>query len=648
MDWEELIVTLGPTDGDGNCAVRAVSSVGQARSSFRVDKVAEGLGRVDEIAEGLHRACGKGAVETGGVDKILREIAVCLPPPPDARESGSLLFDLVFTGLCRDLFHLTDGLVRATGRGLKVVLAIDPAERGGPWLQSLPWEQLYQPARQDFIALMERRSIVRHFDLVAAVEEPVLSSGRVLAVAGSLAPGLEPLELEREARALREIWGGGDFEVLSDMTIEEVAEYMRATGPYQLIHFMGHAAFVHDIGKLLFSDGNNGVQAVDGQRLVQAFAAQGQGIALVFLNACRTGRLGQEVHPFAGLATALAVRVRVVLTMREAISDGAAICFSEAVYRDLDAGCSLDEAVQAGRLRIGDEWSQPILVRRSAPFVPRRDLWARLYKALFRLPSSLRRVGVWGGLLGGGLLGLVALAIVTVVQSLAPSELPWLAGLALLGLTTTAGAVLGRLRFAYDVRVLALCALLMLALIGVRPLVPRRADVPLSSVGNFSAWMAGVPPPSRWLGFSGVQEGCRSESCLRFTYRPGAVYAGMYWVPWACPEGDLGDRDCGIDLLAGEATRIRRVTFHARGERGGEALEFKFGFDDSPATAVRRAKVVLTTEWRRYTLPLEGVDLHDVIGLFGWFGADVDHHEEMSFYLDDVVFEGVFCPLDRR
>jgi hypothetical protein len=652
--WEEFFITLGPMDGEGLCHVRADSPLGQARTSFRIGDLEQEVGPAhfsrslgsDEQAATDPECVVRAAASKWAAE--LREIARRPRRPFEPRAVGSRLFDVVFSGRCRDLFHLTESLATATRSGLRIVLAFDPQEGGAAWLQSLPWELLHQTSRLGFIALRDRRSIVRHLDLVQPVVAQRLPSSRVLIVR-SLPDGLGHLDLPLEEANLEASWRGGSLKVLRNASLAEAEEFIRTTGPYQIFHYMGHAGFVDGVGTLSFSDGHGGVDAVDGKRLTLALAAQGRPFSLVFLNACRTGQPGTGGDLFAGLATALALEVPVVLAMREAILDREAIEFSGGVHQALAGGRTLDEAVHAGRRQISSGgWWQPVLLQRfsrSSLAAPSKSLLISFYSLLFELPSSLQRVGVWGSLLAGLLAGMLALSALAIAQALAPTEIPAVASLSLLGLASVVGGALGRARLAYDIRPLALCAALLMALIGARPLVPRRVDQPLASFGNLSGWMSEKMPPDRWLDFAPAQQGCRSESCLRFTYHPGGGFAGIYWFPWGC---DQVGPDCGINLLASEATRIRRVSFYARGEHGGEALEFKVGGEDFPPTPGRRRNVILTKDWQRYTLELEGVDLHEVVGLFAWFAADIHHREDMTFYLDEIVFEGVFCPLDRR
>ncbi len=129
------------------------------------------------------------------------------------------------------------------------------------------------------------------------------------------------------------------------------------------------------------------------------------------------------------------------------------------------------------------------------------------------------------------------------------------------------------------------------------------------------------------------------DTCIRFEYTAkasqGARWAGVYWLN---PANNWGLLDGGYDL-----SKAKKLTFWARGEKGGERIEqFKVGgvqgkYSDSDAADI--GPIVLTTEWKQYTIDLSGKDMSYIIGGFCWVtNADVNP-EGAVFYLDDVVFE---------
>jgi len=115
----------------------------------------------------------------------------------------------------------------------------------------------------------------------------------------------------------------------------------------------------------------------------------------------------------------------------------------------------------------------------------------------------------------------------------------------------------------------------------------------------------------------------------------GARWSGIYWQN---PPNNWGTRPGGYDL-----TGAKKLTFWARGEKGGERIEeFKMGgitgeYADSDSAGI--GPVVLTTEWQQFTIDLEGKDLSSISGGFCW-ATNLDVNPEGgTFYLDDIKYE---------
>ncbi len=128
--------------------------------------------------------------------------------------------------------------------------------------------------------------------------------------------------------------------------------------------------------------------------------------------------------------------------------------------------------------------------------------------------------------------------------------------------------------------------------------------------------------------------------CLRIAYEPGPTgWAGQYWLN---APGNWGQSP-GSDLRG-----YSRVAFWAKGERGGERLEFKAGsldatrrpgieHKDSFGTSL--GKVSLTKDWRPYRIDLTDLDLSSVIGGFAWVATAEDNPSGAVFYIDDLRYE---------
>jgi len=79
----------------------------------------------------------------------------------------------------------------------------------------------------------------------------------------------------------------------------------------------------------------------------------------------------------------------------------------------------------------------------------------------------------------------------------------------------------------------------------------------------------------------------------------------------------------------------------ARGEVGGEIVEFKMGIlrnkEFSDSASATTGKVKLTAGWQRYDIPLQGKDLKCIKTGFVWTVGGRD--EPVTFYLDDIRYE---------
>jgi len=154
--------------------------------------------------------------------------------------------------------------------------------------------------------------------------------------------------------------------------------------------------------------------------------------------------------------------------------------------------------------------------------------------------------------------------------------------------------------------------------------------------------------PEGWMGcWQGIQldendpsqpQAGTSPIRITYTWQPECdqLWAGIYW--WDPPGSYWCDEPGGFDLR--EWTKL---TFWARGEKGGEVAEFKVGGlrkangedCDSLQPVQTTYPLVLSKKWTRYSIPLYGMDLSHVAGGFVW----VTDAEETTIYLDEIRFE---------
>ena len=153
--------------------------------------------------------------------------------------------------------------------------------------------------------------------------------------------------------------------------------------------------------------------------------------------------------------------------------------------------------------------------------------------------------------------------------------------------------------------------------------------------------------PSGWMGDYGdislndkhMDNPHGGSTAIKISYSPkatqGARWAGIYWQN---PPNNWGTRPGGYDL-----TGAKKLTFWAKGEKGGERIEeFKIGgitgeYADSDVAGI--GPVVLTAEWQQYTIDLEGKDLSSISGGFAW-ATNLDVNPQgCTFYIDDIRYE---------
>lgn len=170
----------------------------------------------------------------------------------------------------------------------------------------------------------------------------------------------------------------------------------------------------------------------------------------------------------------------------------------------------------------------------------------------------------------------------------------------------------------------------------------------MSSPGDEAA----VPPMDE--AFTGVE--CQGLTSIRAEFRSrGRNWGGWYFLNGVLRGGETAPRPnwgeqpgAGVDLSG--ATRL---TFLARGERGGERVEFfclGVGRDATSGVATkpypdsdRKAStgwVRLTKSWREYSIDLRDRDLSYVLGGFGWVtNAVVNGNRDVVFYLDEIRYD---------
>jgi hypothetical protein len=148
--------------------------------------------------------------------------------------------------------------------------------------------------------------------------------------------------------------------------------------------------------------------------------------------------------------------------------------------------------------------------------------------------------------------------------------------------------------------------------------------------------------PSGWMGNTEAirldpkcSDNPREGSvCLRCEFSAKDGWGG---VVWQSPANDWGDIPGGYDLSG-----ARKLTFWARGAKGGETVSFSFGVlaDPKPFPDTAKASleaITLTAEWQQFEIPVTGKDLTRIKTGFIWTAAGSG--SPTVFYLDSVRWE---------
>jgi len=153
---------------------------------------------------------------------------------------------------------------------------------------------------------------------------------------------------------------------------------------------------------------------------------------------------------------------------------------------------------------------------------------------------------------------------------------------------------------------------------------------------------SGFMPDGKCLAFNDAwrKECFEGSTCIKIVYDVECSQEGQKWVGiyWMNPANNWGARKGGFNLEGAE-----KLTFSAKGENGGERIEeFKIGgisgdFPDTDSAVI--GPVILTDEWREYTIDLRGKDLSYISGGFSW-STNVDVNPDgCTFYMDNIRYE---------
>jgi hypothetical protein len=288
------------------------------------------------------------------------------PIEQEVKDLGARLYRSVFREQIRDCLKTSETEARRQGVGLRLRLHLD----GG--MANLPWEFLFDEAKESFLSLSRMTPIVRYLEIddipMPLKLDPPL---RVLGVIAS--PSDYPkLDVDGEWTRLKAALssqvkaGIVELQLLSPATVDELLQVLQR-GTYHVLHFIGHGGFREstDEGVLLFEDELGASRQVTGEEL-GILLQDHPSLRLVVLNSCEGAR-SDIGDPFSGTAQSLVRRrIPTVIAMQFEITDAAALKFSQAFYAALASNYPIDAAIAESRKSIrltgnAFEWGTPVL-----------------------------------------------------------------------------------------------------------------------------------------------------------------------------------------------------------------------------------------------------------------------------------------------
>jgi hypothetical protein len=292
------------------------------------------------------------------------------PESAPLKEFGGKLYGAVFQGELRDLLQRSLSFTRERQTGLRLRLRLVNT----PELAEVPWEFLYDPRHNRFLAQSRHTPLVRYLDLPDP-PRPLIVEGPLRLLVMIASPTDYPeLDIEQEWSLLTGTLAQQQEE--GQVLVERIAANMSALRgrlrrqEYHVFHFVGHGFYRPDWGDgvLAMEDRNGRSHEVTGEEL-GSLLHEYHATRLAVLNACEGARSGAS-DPFAGMAQSLIQQgLPAVVAMQFEITDDAAIIFAREFYGPIADGYPVEVALAEARGAIRDEgnlteWGTPVLYSR--------------------------------------------------------------------------------------------------------------------------------------------------------------------------------------------------------------------------------------------------------------------------------------------
>lgn len=270
--------------------------------------------------------------ETDDLRVDLRRIKKGRAPSRERMQAvGRVLFDALFP---RRVFRAFERARSAVSESvnLRLKLIVRPPE-----LSHLPWELLYDPDDERFLAARLTYPLVRFVESGTPVARLLAPRPlRVLYVQANPA-STKQLDLAASEQAIREALGDQvEIRAVRHTTPATLRQVLRERPGFHILHYDGHAAFdeYEESGTIYLNPATGSIYPLDGELL--ATYLDGTSVRLVVLAACETAVDSQQKR-FTGVAQQLmrASGLPAVVAMQYEIADASAVAFNRGFYAAL-------------------------------------------------------------------------------------------------------------------------------------------------------------------------------------------------------------------------------------------------------------------------------------------------------------------------
>lgn len=168
--------------------------------------------------------------------------------------------------------------------------------------------------------------------------------------------------------------------------------------------------------------------------------------------------------------------------------------------------------------------------------------------------------------------------------------------------------------------------------------------------------------PSGWMGDhkdiekddnykENLLEDDPDRKCTKWVYTPKTNdkrWAGAYYQHPDNNWGDVNDTagNSNVAYPGMNLVKCSKITFWARGDKGGEIVDFKTGGRPDAKVKYNNSffidsnNVELTTEWKKFEFDISEKNLSSVLWGFGWSASQNNvNGENLTFYVDEIRCE---------